>query len=54
MANLIVRKDKIDSEVAYGYNGSNYIVKLKEATQEQLAILEKIGIDVFEKPAKKA
>lgn len=50
MAKLIVRKDKIDSEVAYSYNGSSYSVKLSEATQEQLKILNEIGVDVFEKP----
>jgi len=52
MAKLIVRKEKLDSEVAYSYNGSSYSVKLSEATQEQLRILDEIGVDVFEKPEK--
>jgi len=52
MAKLIVRKEKLNSEVAYSYNGSSYSVKLSEATQEQLKILDEIGVDVFEKPEK--
>jgi len=53
MAKLIVRKEKLNSEVAYSYNGSSYSVKLSEATQEQLKILAEIGVDVFEKPDEK-
>jgi len=53
MAKLIVRKDKIDSEVAYSHNGSSYSLKLSKATQAQLKILDEIGVDVFEKPDNK-
>jgi len=53
MAKLIVRKEKLDSEVGYSYNGSSYSVKLSEATQAQLKVLAEIGVDVFEKPDEK-
>ena len=48
MAKLIVRKEKLDSEVGYSHNGSSYSVKLSEATQAQLKVLAEIGVDVFE------
>ena len=53
MAKLIVRKDKLDSEVGYSHNGSSYSVKLSEATQAQLRVLAEQGVDVFEKPDNK-
>jgi len=53
MAKLIVRKEKLDSEVGYSHNGSSYSVKLSEATQAQLRVLAEQGVDVFEKPDNK-
>ena len=53
MAKLIVRKEKLDSEVGYSNNGSSYSVKLSEATQAQLRVLAEKGVDVFEKPEEK-
>ena len=52
MAKLIVRKEMLESEVHYDQNNSSYKVVLKDASQEQLAILKEKGIDVFEKPEK--
>lgn len=52
MANLKVRKELLDSEVAYDWNNTSYQVKLSEATQEQLKRLHELGVDVFEKPEK--
>jgi hypothetical protein len=53
MANkLTVRKECLESTVDYGYHNTSYSVKLKEATQEQLAHLKELGVDVFEKPEK--
>jgi len=51
-AKLTVRKELLESEVSYGYHNSSYTVKLKEATQEQLAHLKELGVDVFEKAEK--
>ena len=52
-AKLTVRKECLESEVHYGHNNSSYKVVLKDATQEQLAVLKELGIDVFEKDDKK-
>ena len=52
-AKLTVRKECLESEVHYGYLNSSYKVVLKEATQEQLAILKELGVDVFEKKEEK-
>lgn len=52
MAKLIVRKEMLESEVHYDQNNSSHKVVLKDASQEQLAILKEKGIDVFEKPEK--
>jgi hypothetical protein len=51
-AKLIVRKEHLESEVHYTYNNSSSKVNLKDATQEQLAILKELGIDIFEKDKK--
>lgn len=51
-AKLIVRKEHLDSEIHYQWNGSSSKVLLKDATQDQLAILKELGIDVFEKTEK--
>jgi hypothetical protein len=49
MAKLLkVRKECLESEVSYGYHNSSYSVKLKDATQEQLAQIKEVGVDVFE------
>jgi hypothetical protein len=45
---LIVRKECLESEVAYGHNNSSYSVKLKDATQEQLQAIKEAGVDIFE------
>lgn len=52
MAVLKVRKECLESEVHYGYNNSSYKVVLKNATAEQLKILNELGVDVFEKSEK--
>lgn len=53
MANkLTVKKELLESEVHYGYNNSSYKVKLSEASQEQLAILKELGMEIFEEPRK--
>jgi hypothetical protein len=52
MAALKVRKECLESEVHYSYNGGSYKVKLSEASQEQLHVIKEIGVDVFEKPEK--
>ena len=50
MNKLIVRKELLESRVAYSSNGSSYQVKLSEASQEQLKVLHEQGVDVFAKP----
>jgi len=50
MAKLVVRKECLESEVHYGYNGTSLRVVLKNATQEELERLKGLGVDVFEKP----
>jgi hypothetical protein len=52
-AKLTVKKENIESEVHYSWNGSSYKVLLKDATQDQLAVLKELGMDVFEKEDKK-
>lgn len=52
MVKLVVKKECLESEVSYGYHNSSYTVKLKEATQEQLAHLKELGVDVFEEAKK--
>ena len=52
MAKLVVRKEFLESTVDYGYHNSSYSVKLKEASQEQLAMIKEVGVDVFEKDKK--
>ena len=47
-AKLTVRKECLESEVHYSYHNTSYKVLLKDANQEQLAILKELGIDVFE------
>lgn len=51
-AKLKVRNEHLDSEVHYAWNGSSYKVILKDAPQEQLAILKELGMDIFEKDKK--
>jgi hypothetical protein len=51
-AKLTVKKENLESEVHYSWNGSSYKVLLRDATQDQLAILKELGMDVFEVPAK--
>ena len=48
MAKLIVRKEKLESEVHYSYNNFSHKVLLRDATQDQLAILKELGMDIFE------
>jgi phosphopantothenoylcysteine synthetase/decarboxylase len=52
MAKLVVRKDLLDSEVHCEVNGMSQAIVLKIATQEQLAILKELGVDVFEEKPK--
>ena len=52
MANLKVRKECLDSEVYYNHNGSTKKVKLSEASQEQLAVLQELEVEVFEVESK--
>jgi hypothetical protein len=52
MAKLTVRKECLESEVAYGDNNYSYQVKLKNASQEQLEKIKALGVDVFEKADK--
>lgn len=47
-AKLTVKKEQLESEVHYSWNGSSYKVLLKDATQDQLAVLKELGMDIFE------
>ena len=51
-AKLTVRKEHLESEVHYQWNGSSYKAVLKDAPQEQLIILKELGLDIFEKEEK--
>ena len=48
MAALKVKKEHLESEVHYSWNGSSYAVLLKDATHEQLVILKELGMEIFE------
>lgn len=50
MAKLTIRKECLECEVHYSYNGTSLRVVLKNATQEELERLKELGVDVFEKP----
>jgi hypothetical protein len=52
MAKLTVKKEFIESEVHFDSNGSSLKVILKNASQEQLKLVQLAGVDVFEKPEK--
>lgn len=52
-AKLAVKKECLESEVHFEYHGSSKKVLLKDATQEQLAMIKELGIDVFEKTTEK-
>jgi hypothetical protein len=52
MANLKVKKEFIDSEVHFEANGGSRKVILKDATQEELKLVQLAGVDVFEKAEK--
>ena len=54
MGKLIVRKEFIESEVHFSFNGASRKVTLKTATQDQLKQVQAAGVDVFEKPIEKA
>jgi hypothetical protein len=45
---LKVKKELLESKISYRDNNSSYEVVLKEATQEQLATLKELGMDIFE------
>jgi hypothetical protein len=51
-AKLTVRKELLDQLVHYQHNGWSHSVPLADATQEQLAVLKELGMDIFEKEAK--
>lgn len=52
-AKLKVRKDQIGNTVHFNYNGHCHSVYLDDATpQEQLQMVQFVGVDVFEKPEK--
>ena len=53
MAKLTVKKECLESEIHYEFHGSSRKVLLKDATQEQLAQIKQLGIDVFEKDKEK-
>ena len=55
-ANLKVRKDLLDSSVDFDFHGMSCHVDLAVATQEQLANLKELGVDIFEakEPAEKS
>ena len=50
---LIVKKDQLESEVHYTWNGFSHKVLLKDATQDQLAILKELGMNIFDEDKKK-
>jgi hypothetical protein len=52
MAKLVVKKELLDQSIHYQREGSSYDVPLKDAPQEQLAILKELGMDIFEKDKK--
>lgn len=52
MANLKVKKEFIDSEVHFEANGGSRKVILKDASQEELKLVQLAGVDVFEVPVK--
>jgi hypothetical protein len=52
MAKLTVKKEHLESVVHCDYNNSSMAVTLKSATQEQLKIVQELGLDVFETPEK--
>lgn len=52
MATLKVKKELLDSEVHFEYNGASRKVVLKDASQEELKLVQLAGVDVFEKPEK--
>lgn len=49
---LVVKKEWIDSVVDFDLYGSSRRVVLKDATQEELKLVQLAGVDVFEKPEK--
>jgi len=49
---LIVKKEWIDSVVDFDLYGSSKRVVLKDASQEELKLVQLAGVDVFEKPEK--
>jgi|WetSurMetagenome_2_1015567.scaffolds.fasta_scaffold1879313_2 hypothetical protein len=51
-ANLKIRKDLLESEFYYEYNGGSRKVVLKDATQEQLKQIFEVDPSLFEKPEK--
>ena len=53
MAKLIIRKECLESEVYFTHNNSSHKVVLKNATQEELKMVQFVGVDVFEKPEEK-
>jgi hypothetical protein len=52
MATLKVKKEFIDSEVHFEADGSSRKVVLKDASQEELKLVQLAGVEVFEKPEK--
>jgi hypothetical protein len=52
MAKLVVKKEWLDSEVHFDYQGSSRKVLLSAATQEQLAQVKEIEPMYFEKEVK--
>lgn len=49
---LVVKKEWIDSVVDFDLYGSSRRVVLKDATQEELKLVQLAGVEVFEKPEK--
>jgi len=52
MAKLIVKKEYLDSEVHFEANGASRKVILKDASQDELKLVQLAGVDVFEKSEK--
>ena len=52
MAKLIVKKEHLDSEVHFEANGASRKVVLKDASQDELKLVQLAGVDVFEKSEK--
>lgn len=50
---LIVKKEWLDSAVDFDLYGSSRRVVLKDASQEELKLVQLAGVDVFEKASDK-